>query len=266
MATRSIAETLVPPMSGAGAGDEDPAPGQTVVEHLEDLRRVLIVCLIAWAGTTALAFIFNHALIQLLERPLKLALLHRGPSPFGSTVIVTSPIEGLSIPFKVAVLAGLAGALPIVAWQAFTFVAPGLRRAERRLAGPFIAGSVVCFAVGATFAYLVMPVGLSFLAGFLGTDAVYLPDLNAYLSFFTLVMVVFGVTFEMPVVVSLLGALGVVSSATLRRWRRPAIFSIVAVALVITPGADPFTPALLSTALIVLYELSILIVRHPLHR
>ncbi len=257
---------VLPGRSGTSGAVEDEAPAQTLIEHLDDLRRVLIVCLIAWAVATGLAFLVNHALIQLLEHPLMLALTRRGPSPFGHTVIVTSPIEGLSIPFKVAALVGFVAALPVVAWQAWTFIAPGLRRAERRLAGPFVAGTIICFALGAAFAYLIMPIGLSFLASFLGTDAVYLPDLNAYLSFFLLVIAVFGITFEMPVVLTLLAALRIISSATLRRWRRPAVFAIIAVALVITPGADPFTPTLLSAALLILYEASILVIRHLLHR
>ncbi len=265
MTTPPVGEAVAPGRIGIPA-DEDDAPRLTLVEHLEDLRRVVIVCLIAWAAASILAFVFNRELIWVLERPLRLALAHRRPSPFGSAVVVTSPIEGLSIPFKVAAAAGVVLSLPIVLWQIWTFVAPGLRRSERRLAGPFIAASCACFALGGAFAYFIMPVGLNFLATFLGRNAVYLPDLGSYLSFFTLVIVIFGVTFEMPVVLSLLGALGIVSSKRLRHWRRPAYFLIVAVALVVTPGADPFTPTFLSVALLLLYEASILVVRFPLGR
>ncbi|HVA21732.1 MAG TPA: twin-arginine translocase subunit TatC [Candidatus Micrarchaeia archaeon] len=266
MTTQPVGEALAPGPFGAASDPADDAPRLTLVEHLEDLRRVVIVCLVAWAAASALAFVFNHAIIAVLERPLHLALVHRQRAPFGTTVVVTSPIEGLSIPFKVAAAAGLIASLPVVVWQLWTFVAPGLRPSERRLAGPFIAASLLCFALGAAFAYFVMPVGLSFLATFLGTNAVYLPDLASYLSFFVLVIVIFGVAFEMPVVLSLLGALGIVSSKRLRRWRRPAYFIIVAAALVITPGADPFTPTFLSVALLCLYEASVLVVRYPLGR
>lgn len=238
----------------------------TVVEHLEDLRRAVLICLIAWAAATALAFVFNHDLIHLLERPLQLALAHRRSSPFGDHLIVTSPIEGLTIPFKVAAAAGVVVSFPIIAWQVWNFVAPGLRRRERHLIGPFVFGSLFCFALGAAFAYLIMPIGLAFLSTFLGSNAVYLPDLGAYLTFFGLIIVIFGVTFEMPVVLGLLGAFGIVSSQQLRRWRLKAYFVIIGVSLVITPGADPFTPTFLSVALILLYELSVLIVRSLLRR
>ncbi len=93
----------------------------------------------------------------------------------------------------------------------------------------------------------------------------YLPDLGAYLSFLALVVLVFGVTFEMPVVLCLLGAIGILSSRQLRNWRKPAYFVIILVALVVTPGADPFTPTFLSLALIFFYEGSILVIHGPLH-
>ncbi|HEY6538168.1 MAG TPA: twin-arginine translocase subunit TatC [Candidatus Dormibacteraeota bacterium] len=266
MASQSLTGPLArTPPRGAPEPEPEGEP-MTLVEHLEDLRRVLLICLIAWVAATGLAFVFNHEVIHLLERPLQLALSHRARSPFGNHLIVTSPIEGLTIPFKVSAAAGVVISFPIVAWQAWTFVAPGLRRRERHLIGPFIAGSLLCFGLGAAFAYLIMPIGLSFLSTFLGSNAVYLPDLGAYLTFFGLVIVIFGVTFEMPVVLCLLGAFGIVSSQRLSHWRLKAYFAIVAVALVITPGADPFTPTFLSVALILLYELSRLIVRHVLHR
>lgn len=266
MASRQLQQSLTPGrLSGGGQATEE-APPLTLVEHLEDLRRVIIVCLIAWVGGTTLAFAFNHALIQILERPLALALQHRGYSPFGNSIIVTSPLEGLSIPFQVAAASGIVVSLPIIAWQAWTFVAPGLIQHERRLFAPFIAATLVCFGIGATFAYFIMPVGLSFLSTFLGSDAVYLPDLGSYLSFFALVIVIFGVAFEMPVALCLLAAVRILDSTKLRRWRRPAYFVIIGVSLIITPGADPFTPSFLSIALVVLYEASILVIRRGLRR
>lgn len=237
----------------------------TLIEHLEELRRVLLISLVAWVLASGVAFVFNHQMIWILERPLHLALSHTH-SPFGQRVVVTSPIEGLSIPFKVAAAAGIVLSLPITVWQIWTFVRPGLRRSERNLAFPFIFGTLFFFALGGLFAYFILPVGLTFLATFLNGDAVYLPDLNAYLTFLALVVLIFGVTFEMPVVLCTLGAAGILSSAKLRRWRKPAYFVIVGVALIVTPGADPFTPTFLSIALILLYELSVLVIAHGLHR
>ncbi|MHB1526063.1 MAG: twin-arginine translocase subunit TatC [Candidatus Dormibacteria bacterium] len=264
MATRRLAGL------GAARPRGAPRPGSearelTLIEHLEELRRALIVSLVAWGLATSLAFVFNQQLIAVLERPLHLALLHTH-SPFGQRVVVTSPIAGLAIPFEVAGAAGVILALPVIVWQVWTFIRPGLRQAERRLAFPFVFGTIFFFALGGLFAYFVLPIGLTFLATFLGSNAVYLPDLGAYLTFLALVVLVFGVTFEMPVVLCLLGAIGILSSQQLRRWRKPAVFIIVLVALVVTPGADPFTPTFLSVALIALYEGSIIFIRHGLHR
>ena len=253
--------------SGPALGGQIPEDGRqlTLVEHLEELRRAVIVSLVAWGLATAVAFTFNQPLIAILERPLHLALL-RTHSPFGQKVVVTSPIQGLAIPFEVAAVGGVILALPVIVWQLWRFVAPGLRQQERQLAFPFVFGSLVFFALGAVFAYFVLPIGLSFLATFLGANAIYLPDLSAYLSFLALVVLVFGVTFEMPVALSLLAAVGVLSSRRLAKWRRVAYFAIILVALVVTPGADPFTPTFLSVALIILYEGSILFIRRVLHR
>ena len=236
----------------------------TIVEHLEELRRVLIVCVIAWFVATTVAFIFHGALFAFLLHPLR-SVLGR-TNHLTSTAIFTSPTEGLTIPLKISAIAGTVGALPVILWQLWTFVAPGLRPPERKFVGPFIASSVILFAAGAAFAYFVMPIGLNFLATFLGSDAVYLPDINAYLSFLLLLIVAFGVTFELPVVIVLLGLLGIVSSRTLRARRRVIWVVIIIAALVVTPGADPYTPTALFIPLIALFEASVLVLARVFKR
>ncbi|MBJ7607825.1 MAG: twin-arginine translocase subunit TatC [Candidatus Dormibacteraeota bacterium] len=111
-----------------------------------------------------------------------------------------------------------------------------------------------------------MPIGLNFLATFLGDSAVYLPDINSYLSFLLLLIVAFGITFELPVVVILLGVLGIVSSKLLRRKRKFIWVGIIVAALIVTPGADPYTPTALFIPLIIFFESSILILDKALKR
>jgi sec-independent protein translocase protein TatC len=254
--------TAAPPPAPAPEPPAVPTPPDddkrmTVVEHLSELRRVLIISLAGWGATTAAAFAFHGQVLTALERPLLQVLgkgNHLSPLP-----IVTTPTEPLTIPLKVSLAVGFVGALPIILWQVWSFVAPGLRPVERKFAGPFIASSLLLFAGGGAFAYFIMPVGLNFLATFLGGNATFLPDLNAYLSFFTLLIVVFGLTFELPVVVVLLGVLGIVSSKRLRAWRRGIWVGIIAASFVVTPGADPFTPTALLIPLIVLFEVAVLI-------
>jgi len=258
--------TTLAPEPTAPAPTPPPAPvstppddkRMTVVEHLTELRRVLIISLLAWGVATVAAAVFNGQIIHGLERPLLDVL--NGSSHFLSKVpVVLSPTEPITIPLKVALITGFIGALPVILWQVWTFVSPGLRPVERKFAGPFIGSSLLLFAMGGAFAYFVMPVGLTFLANFLGGNASFLPDLNEYLGFFTLLIVIFGVTFELPVVVVLLGVLGIVSSKKLRAWRKGIWVGIIFVAFVVTPGADPITPTALLIPLIVLFEASVLV-------
>ena len=245
------------------SGDDDRR--MTIVEHLEELRRVLIIAGGAWLVCTVVAFVFNGFLIGILLRPLK-QVLASNDHLLGGEAIFTSPTEGLTVPIKVAAIAGFILALPVILWQVWVFVSPGLRPVERRFAGPFLASALVLFAAGACFAYFVMPVGLNFLATFLNGNAVYFPDINEYLSFLVLLIVVFGVTFELPVVIVLLGLLGIVSSRTLRRRRKAAWILILIAANLVTPGADPFTPMFLAIPLVVLFEASVLVLDKALKR
>lgn len=229
----------------------------TVVEHLEELRRALLISAVAWVLATVAAFIFHGAIMEFLLRPLTMVLSRT--NHITSTAIFTSPTEGLTIPIKISAIVGLVGSLPVILWQAWEFLTPGLRPVERKFVGPFVASALLLFAAGAAFAYFVMPIGLNFLATFLGNSAVYLPDINSYLSFLLLLVVAFGVTFELPVVIVLLGVVGVVSAQLLRRKRKGIWVGIIVAALLVTPGADPYTPTALFVPLILFFEASVLI-------
>jgi sec-independent protein translocase protein TatC len=236
------------------AGD---ARSMTVVEHLEELRRALLISAVAWILATVAAFIFHGAIVDFLLRPLTTVL--GKTNHITSTAIFTSPTEGLTIPIKISAIVGLVGSLPVILWQAWGFLSPGLRAVERKFVGPFVASALLLFVAGAGFAYFVMPIGLNFLATFLGSSAVYLPDINAYLSFLLLLVAAFGVTFELPVVIILLGVVGLVSSRLLRRKRKGIWVGIIVAALIVTPGADPYTPTALFVPLILFFEASVLI-------
>jgi sec-independent protein translocase protein TatC len=236
----------------------------TIVEHLEELRRVLIVSMVAWVAGTIVAFIFNGFVLGLLLHPLKVIL--KNAHSLINTAIFTSPTEGLTVPIKIAAIVGFILALPVILWQVWTFIAPGLRPVERKFVWPFVVSALLLFLAGAAFAYFVMPIGLNFLATFLSGNAVYFPDIDEYLSFFLLLVVIFGITFEMPMALVMLGVLGIISSGWLRKRRRAAIILIIFAALVVTPGADPFTPTALAIPLILLYEVAILVLAKVFHR
>lgn len=240
-----------------GLMNSDEERRMTIVQHLEELRRVLMIAGGAWLACTAICFVFNGFLISLLLRPLKQILPKNNSLLSGA--IFTSPTEGLTVPIKVAAIGGVVLALPVILWQVWTFVSPGLRPAERKFSGPFIGSAFLLFLAGAAFAYFIMPIGLNFLAGFLNGNATYFPDISEYLSFFIFLILVFGATFELPIAILLLGLLGVVSSRTLRRKRKFLWVGIIIVANLVTPGADPFTPAILAIPLIAFFETSVVI-------
>jgi sec-independent protein translocase protein TatC len=236
----------------------------TVEQHLQDLRRALIVSLIAWGVGTGMSAVFTQRIIGALIYPLHSVLIHH--NRLISMPIITSPTELFTIPLKVAMVSGVVISLPVILWQIWTFLSPGLRPAERRFALPFIVSGLVLFGAGACLGYFLMPIWLNLLLTFVGSNATYFPDLNQYLSFLLNVIVGFGVTFELPVVIVLLGLVGIVSSSWLRRRRKIVWVVIIVGAELVTPGADPFSPLLLAVPLLGLFELSVLVLARGLKR
>jgi sec-independent protein translocase protein TatC len=136
-----------------------------------------------------------------------------------------------------------------------------LKRRERRMTLPFIAASLVLFALGAFFAYLTLSKGLEFLLGFAGNGITPVLGVDKYLNFVTLMLLAFGISFEFPVVLVFLDLVGIVTSDKLRRWRRGAIFFIFVFAAFITPSQDPFTLFAMAVPMVVFYELSVVFAR-----
>jgi sec-independent protein translocase protein TatC len=161
----------------------------------------------------------------------------------------------------VVVFLGLAVALPVVLYQLWAFITPGLTAKERRYAAPFIVSSVLLFALGATFAFITLPKALDFLLGFAGDVAVPLITLDRYVSFAVLVTLAFGVSFLFPVVLVFLELVGILSSARLRSWRRWAILAIAVFAAVITPSSDPYSMLAMMLPMYLFYEAAIIIGR-----
>jgi sec-independent protein translocase protein TatC len=177
-------------------------------------------------------------------------------------LVFSGPLQPFLVKLKVAAFLGLAMALPVVLYQLWMFVMPGLTRRERRYAFPFVLSSLVLFGLGGWFAQLTLPKGLNFLLGFAGTNRVLLLlTFDKYLGFVMLLILAFGLSFEFPVVLISLEMAGVLSSARLRQWRRYAILGIAIFAAVITPSQDWFTMSAMMVPLIGFYELSILVGR-----
>ena len=225
----------------------------TLLEHLAELRRRLIISILGITAGGVVAFAFYGSIIHWFEHPLCQVL------PKNCNLYVTSPLDPLSIRFKISAYGGLILALPIVLYQLWRFITPGLHANERRYSIPFVLSSLVFFSAGGLVAWLTFPHALAWLTHIGGTTLhpIYTPQ--DYLRLIVVLMLVFGVAFEFPVVLVFLEVARVLSPRTLARWRRRAIVIITIFSAVATPSSDPFSMLGLAVPLYLFYEGSILI-------
>jgi len=227
----------------------------TILEHLEELR-IRVMWVIGSVGIAAVAgwFLFDQVIALLLKpaRPYLSDLTH-------GKLVFTGPLEAFTLRFKIAFVIGFVIAFPIVLYQVWRFVAPGLHRNEKRYAIPFIGAGLVFFATGAWFALLTLPEALRFLIGPAITGGNIRPLLSAqsYITFGILYLLAFGLSFEFPIVLMLLTLLRVISSRQMAKYRRHVFMGIAVFVAVATPTVDWFTMTVLTIALYVLYEASI---------
>ncbi|WP_367138952.1 twin-arginine translocase subunit TatC [Saccharothrix sp. HUAS TT1] len=179
----------------------------------------------------------------------------------GCQLLQTKPFEIFMIRLKVGAGAGMALTAPLWLYQVWRFISPGLYAKERRFAVVFVAIASVLFVAGATLAFYVVPQGLEVLVGF--GDEKFITALTAgeYVSFLVALLLIFGVSFELPLIVVMLNQVGVVSYAKLHKWRRGIVFALFIFAAVATPGTDPFSMVALAIALTLLFEVAIQIAR-----
>jgi sec-independent protein translocase protein TatC len=220
----------------------------TLVEHLDELRTRIFVCLGALVLGCAIAFVFRHTLLDWLNGPLP---------PGRGKPITLSPAEPFLTSLKVSLLAGLGLAFPVVLWQLWSFLAPAVEQHAERLVLMFVLLATVLLAAGVAFGYwLVLPQAIHFLTNF--DQSQYTIELRArdYYGFVMTVLLAVGLVFELPIFILALVRLGVLSTQTLRKNRRLGYF-IVAVLAVLLPGVDPVTTTLEMIPLMALYEASI---------
>jgi sec-independent protein translocase protein TatC len=226
-------------------------------EHLAELRRRVVIAVAAVAiGGVGVFVVFNQLLGFLLTPYCHVV----GPG-HACSLYVTGPLDGLSIRVKVAAYGGLLLASPVVLWQLWRFVTPGLHDNERRGAMWFVGASVVLFVGGAAVAYLSFGHALAFLDAVGGSELHPLYSPSSYLGLLILMMAVFGLSFELPAFLVALQLTRVVTPARLASSRRWAIVALVAFAGIITPSSDPFSMLALAIPLVVFYEGSIVVGR-----
>ncbi len=235
--------------------DEKHNPAETgsmsFLSHLEELRRRLLKSLLALVVMTAVAFYFKDHLMAFIVAPL------------GEIKLFVTQITGSFYAYlKISLIGGVVGAAPIIFYQLWAFVSPGLYPQEKTRVFPLVLVSTVLFLIGAAFCYLVvLPYSLKFLIGFSGDLLNPIITVESYLTFSGMLLLAFGVGFEMPVVAYFLGKVGIISSRILAKGRRYAIVLILVTAAILTPTPDVATQLMLAGPLYLLYEISIIIVK-----
>jgi len=227
--------------------------GLTLMEHLSELRDRLVKS--AWAVLimTMICWAFHTQLFDALRGPIASQLQ-------GGGLVFTHPIDKFMAHLKVSLFAGIVLACPVWLYQAWMFVAPGLYAHEKKYSIVFIASGTILFLVGVAFAYfLVLPTAFNFLLNFGGTIDKPMITITEYLSFFVTMTLVFGFAFELPLVIVVLGAIGIVDQKMLREKRRIMIVVLAVVSAIVTPP-DILSMLLLFVPLWFLYEISILLV------
>ncbi len=255
---------IPPPDEKPEITDEVESSRAPLLEHLNELRSRLIKSLLALAVAAIGCFYFAGDIYLLLIEPFAAIAedIRGAPLEF----IFTAPMEFFFAKLKIAVFAGLFVAFPVIAWQVYAFVAPGLYKTERGAFWPYLVMAPVLFALGAAFVYFIM---LPMLARFTvsmeqieaaGTTIRLLPKVADYLALVMALMLAFGLSFQLPLILTLLGRIGIVSASMLAKGRKYAIVGILAFAAIFTPP-DPMSQMLLAVPVYLLYEISIICVK-----
>ena len=271
--------------------DEIEASRAPLMDHLVELRGRLVICVVAFVLAFIVCFYFAAQIQMILIHPFQVAAaLHAAgaasghaaspfdliaatawlkPIPAGGQatveLIATAPLEQLFTKMKIAGFGAVVLAFPVLAYQLYRFVAPGLYRNEKGAFLPFLLAAPVLFALGAALVYFVM---LPFVMWFSlsqqivgeGVSVALLPKISEYLNLVTALLLAFGLCFQLPIVMTLLGLAGIISSKVMAEGRRYAIVAVVVVAAVVTPP-DPISQLMLAVPLVLLYEVSIWCVR-----
>lgn len=230
------------------------AEAGTLIDHLRELRKRLLNSVVILFSSMILCYVFSNELFDIVRAPI-LPFLHE------QGLVFTSPLDKFIAHLKIAFACGVILSCPLWLFQIWQFIAPGLYKNERRYALSFLLFGSLLFVAGVLFAYFItLPLGLEFLMNFGGTTDKPMITIDHYLGFFTQICLMFGLAFELPLVIIILGVIGIVSSDFLRSKRRYAIFGLSVFSALLTPP-DVLSMSLMLVPMLVLYEVSILVVR-----
>jgi sec-independent protein translocase protein TatC len=219
-----------------------------ILDHLEELRRRIIVSLLAVVIFTAIAWFLSEPILRLLLAPMG-----------GLRLTAFSLMDGFMVRFQIALYIGIAAAFPVWGYELYMFIAPGLLEGERRALLPGLLASTGLFVVGVLFGFYLLPIMISAMISFFPAEMNFMPAASDYIAFVIFFLVAVGVSFQLPVVITILVQLRILNVSLLQKQRRIAYFLLFAFAEIVTPVSDPFfAPLTIMIPLVVLYEGSIL--------
>ena len=234
-----------------------PDDRMTLGEHLAELRTRIIRSLLAVVVGVVVLLAFYDQVLDFMRGPYE--DLCRDNPDLTCELQFIGPLEGLSTRLSISTYGGVILALPVILWQIWRFVVPALHAKEKKYAIPFVASSILLFALGAALAYLTLTPALDFLISWAGDEVKADFQVSKYVSLFGLMVAAFGVAFEFPVLLVFLQLVGVLSPQTLLRQWRYAIVIVFSIAAVITPSGDPYSMMMLAAPMTLFYFISIVI-------
>jgi sec-independent protein translocase protein TatC len=237
--------------------ERDPAQ-MALAEHLRELRRRLFICLTTVAVALIPSWFLYPWLVEILNSPYCDAQLALDPEAT-CRFLETNLLDPFTLRMRIAGWGALILSMPVILWQLWRFIAPGLYKKERRYAVAFVASGMVLFGLGAALAYITLTRAAEFLIGVAGSEVEVRAGIGNFTRLALLMMVAFGIGFQFPVVMVALQMVGVVTPQRLRSWWRQALLLIVVLAAGITPSGDPFSLFALAIPMALLYGISILI-------
>jgi sec-independent protein translocase protein TatC len=241
----------------------NPEGRMSVLDHLRELRRRLIIVMVIVAAGAVLGWILYNPLLSILKEPYcRVDFHHRlgalNQTPEQCKLQFRAPLDGFTIRLKVSVVAGAIFTAPLWLYQLWAFVTPGLKRNEKRWTVGFVIASTLLFLAGMALAYATLSKGLDVLIISAGNGTQAALDITSYISFVILMLVIFGASFELPLLIVMLNAVRILPFSILKRSQRLGIFLIFVFAAVATPSTDPFTMIAMAVPMCVLFELAVL--------
>jgi len=244
--------------------EANPEGRMPLMEHIRELRNRLVkacLALLIGMGIGLIPAVFNRTW-HFVERPFCAAVIrgHHGCHAVGDSLVINGIFDPFTLRIQMAFYVGLILSSPIWLYQLWAFIAPGLYSREKRWAYMFVGAAVPLFVIGAGLAYLAMGRGLHFLLGLTPFGVLNLPSISTYLGYFTAMVLVFGLGFEVPLIMVMLNQARVLTHERFRKWRRMMIFGVFLFAGVATPSPDPITRLLLALPCVVLVEVAEVII------